>query len=235
MLTSTSCPILLLHGALGSATQLEPLKQHLEKHHTVHTLNFSGHGGLPMPDAPFGAPLFIRDVLVYLQEKGIPKVDIMGYSMGGYVALSLARKHPEKVKRIFTLGTKFDWTPASAAREIELLDPNAMLAKVPQFAEALQQRHAPNDWKEMLSKTAEMMTALGSGSALTPTDFKSITQQVMITRGSRDKTVSEEVSRTVAETIPHGAFHAFEGFKHPIEMIEVSTLVQEVMAFFGTD
>ena len=41
-------PVLLLHGALGSTTQLDSLKDSLSKNYKVYSLNFEGHGGRPI-------------------------------------------------------------------------------------------------------------------------------------------------------------------------------------------
>ena len=47
----------------------------------------------------------------------ITRADIFGYSMGGYVALHAARRHPERIGSIMTLGTKFAWDTPTAEKE----------------------------------------------------------------------------------------------------------------------
>lgn len=229
----TRPPLILLHGALGSKAQLQSLASQLNTHFETHTLNFGGHGGLPIPDTGMSMPVFARDVLLYMQEHELAQADFFGYSMGGYVALYLARKHPDKVGRIFTLGTKFDWTADSAAREVRQLDPEVISEKVPQFADQLRQRHHPQDWTSVLESTAYMMSALGSGLGLSEADFQAITQQVRITRGSLDKMVSEAESQTVAEAIPHGSFENLEGIKHPIESIDAQAMASLILDFLN--
>ena len=77
--------LLLLHGAIGAKDQLQPLAQALKNDYEVHALNFSGHGGEQMPNS-FSIELFANDVLTYLDKTNIQKINIFGYSMGGYVA-----------------------------------------------------------------------------------------------------------------------------------------------------
>lgn len=223
-------PILLLHGALGSAAQLEPLQQHLSKEFTVHTLNFSGHGGNPLAD-DFSIRQFAREVLQYLQEQNLTQVAIFGYSMGGYVALQLAKMHPERVGKIFTLGTKFDWTPESAAREVKMLDPAKIKEKVPAFAETLQQRHAPNDWEVLLRKTADLMLALGNGAALSSDDLRSVQHAVRIGVGSQDHMVTMEESQQAARTLPKGEFLLLANTPHPIEKVNAQMLADAIAIF----
>ena len=113
--------LLFLHGAIGAADQLQPIADQLKIKFHTHLFNFSGHGGKPQTE-PFSIPTFAAEVLNYLEEHKITKINIFGYSMGGYVALYLAKHHPEKINTIFTLATKFLWTPAIAQQEIKMLN-----------------------------------------------------------------------------------------------------------------
>src|SRR5690606_41352857 len=116
-------------------------------------------------------PQFAEDVLVYLEQQNIKSIDIFGYSMGGYVALYLAKNHPEKVGKLITLGTKLSWTPDIAAKETKMLDAAKMEEKIPAFAEILKTRHYLNDWKMVLEKTAYMMVAMGITNVHRDEDF----------------------------------------------------------------
>src|SRR6478672_5186908 len=101
--------LLLLHGAIGAKDQLQPLANALKDKYTLHTINFSGHGGEAFPNEPFSMELFANDVLHYMQQNNIEQVNIFGYSMGGYVAMYLAKHHPQKINKLITLATKFHW------------------------------------------------------------------------------------------------------------------------------
>lgn len=225
-------PILLLHGALGSTDQFTGLQKYLIPEFEVFDLNFPGHGGKPFGEATFSIDGFVTEVVEFLEAQKIQKISIFGYSMGGYVALSLALKHPELVENIFTLGTKMQWNPEIAAREVKMLNPEVIESKVPQFAAALQKRHAPNDWKELLRKTAQLMTGLGNGQAIPLPAFSGITQKIVIGRGSLDNMVSQEESAAVADILPNGTLKIFEGFKHPIEQADPKILAGSILDFF---
>ena len=222
--------LILLHGALGGKEQLNPLAEKLKNQFEVYTLNFEGHGGRSS-EREFSLDHFAENLYQFIEGEKINKPNIFGYSMGGYVALKNAIVHPDKVNRIMTLGTKFDWSPESAAREVKMLNPDVIAEKVPKFAEQLRQRHAPQDWKQVLSKTAEMMLALGNGKALQPIDFRKVNCPVLITVGSSDNMVSVEESQEIASAISNSAFEVFEGFKHPIEQVDVGMLAERIEAF----
>lgn len=222
--------ILLLHGALGSKEQLLPIEQALSTGFNVKNMSFSGHGGLPANGA-FDINTFTDEVIMFMNNESLDQVDIFGYSMGGYVALNLALKHPHKVGKIFTLGTKLEWSPAIAQREIKMLDAEKIEEKVPAFAKILSDRHAPVTWKEVLRKTAQMMIGLGNKATLTSDDFKSIKQPVAIGLGDEDNMVTREESEKAAGLLPQGTLHLFKGFKHPIEQVDVTKLTDEIRAF----
>jgi pimeloyl-ACP methyl ester carboxylesterase len=126
--------ILLLHGAIGSSSQMLPLGNLIDGKLSVAALDFTGHAGRNAETSEFSIPQFADDVLAWMEENKLGTINIFGYSMGGYVALYLARHYPEKVNRVFTLATKFRWTPEIALQEIKMLDPETIEEKVPLFA-----------------------------------------------------------------------------------------------------
>ena len=225
--------LLLLHGALGSKDQFDCLKNNLCHSYEVVDYNFSGHGGKPFNSNLFSIDRFSDEILIFLKKKKISKVSIFGYSMGGYVALNLALKFPEKIERVFTLGTKFQWNPELAAKEVQMLNPKIIEAKVPKFATILQKRHAPNDWKNVLSRTAQLMTELGEGKAIPLTDFSRIKQLVIIGLGEDDNMVSKEESTLVSNLLQNGKLVLFKNFKHPIEQTDVKVLADRILFYFG--
>jgi pimeloyl-ACP methyl ester carboxylesterase len=225
-------PVLLLHGALGSNSQLLPLKTRLEESaFEVHSVNFSGHSGQPSL-SEFGIQRFGKDVLEFLDDRRIPKVDIFGYSMGGYVAVWLAAIAPERVNKIATLGTKFDWSVESATNEVKKLNPEKILDKVPAFARILESRHAPNDWKVLMGRTAEMMLGLGETPLLTDDIFSKINQKILILLGDQDDMADRTFSERVATLLPQGQFRLMLDTPHPIEKVDHESLVSLLVDHF---
>lgn len=220
-----SIPILLLHGALGSKSQLEPLKKQLEENgKIVYSINFSGHSGEPYSEHGFGIDVFAQDVLRFLNDENIATIDLFGYSMGGYVALWLAHQNQQRVNRMITLGTKFDWSPESAEREIKKLNPEKIQEKIPAFARILEHRHTPNDWKELMHKTAAMMCDLGQKPMLTEEIFLSLPHHIQLLLGDQDDMADRSYSKKVANLLPNGTFHLLENTPHPIEKVRLSLL-----------
>jgi pimeloyl-ACP methyl ester carboxylesterase len=224
--------LLLLHGAIGSAEQLQPLKESLQGHYEIHLLNFPGHGGEPMPRA-FSIPFFAEQVKEYCASNQLNSLSIFGYSMGGYVSLCLARKHPELVEKIITLATKFHWDEATAAKEIKMLQPEVIEQKVPQFAAALQKRHSPGDWKQVMEMTCQMLKELGDHNALQLADYTSIHTPTLVMLGDRDKMVSLEETVAVYKQLPQAQLAVLPGTPHPLEQVQPGLLRDMITRFLG--
>lgn len=224
--------ILLLHGALGTKAQLEPLAEKLTANFQVHTLDFAGHGD-HASDAAFTMELFANNVMALLQSQQLTSVHIFGYSMGGYVALQLASKHPEFVGKIVTLATKFDWTPATAAKEIKMLNPEKIVEKVPAFAAQLAAKHTANSWQGVVNKTAQMMQDLGNGAGLSSAELTAIKHPVLINIGDEDRMVSVDESRASATALPNGQLQIMPGFQHPLEKADLDILSGVIVGFIN--
>jgi pimeloyl-ACP methyl ester carboxylesterase len=223
--------LLLLHGAIGAKDQFSSLNDALQSKFNIHTLNFSGHGGEP-PGDEFSIETFAKDVLKYLSGAGIETIDIFGYSMGGYVALYLAKHYSDKVGKIFTLATKFNWSPEIAARETKMLNADIIAEKIPVFAKQLETRHRPSDWKVVLSKTADMMVAMSQNNPLKSEDFREIEHQVQIGVGDKDAMVTFEETVAVFRTLPNASLIVLPQTQHPLEKVDSGRLALEIEFFF---
>ncbi len=92
-------PLLVLHGLFGSGRNWRRIAQALEQDRQVITVDLRNHGASPhcagMDYADMSA-----DILVLMDELGLETADLMGHSMGGKVAMSLALSQPGRVSRL---------------------------------------------------------------------------------------------------------------------------------------
>lgn len=224
--------LIILHGALGSASQMKPFGQLLnEKGLENICIDFQGHGKAE-DIAAFEIPQFANHILLQLDELGIQKADFFGYSMGGYVALQLALLHPERVGRIFTFSTKFNWTTEGAAHETKLLDPSKIKEKVPAFADVLAKRHGADRWEKVLEKTADMMINLGNNPLLTESQFKQINHQVLLATGDRDNTATAEETLQTSRFLPNAQLWISPNTSHPFEKLPIIEIITACGKFF---
>ena len=224
-------PLILLHGAIGSASHFDALKNELSGSCAVHTLNFPGHGGITS-DASFSIASFAEHVASFIERSSLAEpVNIFGYSMGGYVALYMAKHLNINIGKIITLGTKFHWDETVAVKESKMLQADVIEQKVPAFAQQLQQRHQPGNWKEVLRKTADMLQSMGQSNPLRPGDYASIQTPALIMRGDKDKMVTLEETLSVYNELPQSQLAILPGTPHPIEQVDVLLLAFNILRF----
>ncbi|MCB9192121.1 MAG: alpha/beta fold hydrolase [Flavobacteriales bacterium] len=211
----------LLHGALGSRKQMRPLAQALPSSVTIYDL--AGHGLLANETEPYSIESMAERVRKFREYSEA----FFGYSMGGYVALYLAAKHPEMVKSVTTLATKFDWTPEAAAAEVRMLNPDKIKEKVPAFAKQLEKRHG-EFWPDVVKRTADLMLELGNNPPLTAELLQQIKCPVLLLRGSEDTMVSEQETLWAKSHIPNARYEELEGQPHVFEKMDLNLLIRKL-------
>jgi pimeloyl-ACP methyl ester carboxylesterase len=221
--------ILLLHGALGCEEQLIPLSDLLANEYEVMNYTFANHGRKAAIQQPFTINSLANDLAEFLREQIIDPIPVFGYSMGGYVALWLARHQPHLIEKVFALGTKINWTIETVEKETKFLVPEMMETKVPAYARYLEDLHGSN-WKILVSNTAAMMHNLVQHH-ITSYDFHQIQQPVVLSLGDGDTMVSRDETENAALMLPHGKFHLFENTLHPIEKINPQLIKAELISF----
>ena len=230
----SSC-LLLIHGALGSATQLGELKLAIDGKHDVHVVELEGHGNTPASQDQFTFDRFAANVRDFMRDRSIDNAAIFGCSMGGYIGLKLAAESPNLVSSVITLGTKMRWTPEIATVETSRLHPDKIRARVPAFAVQLSQRHRgiPGGWETVLARTRALMTALGAHSPIDSQVLSQIQVPVRMMVGDRDAIVSIDETASCVTNIPNGELAVLPDTPHPIEQVRVSLVASLIEDFLA--
>src|SRR3989454_4343926 len=93
-------PMILLHGGLGSGEMFGPVLPLLAEGHQVITPDLQGHGRTADIDRPIDVRLMAGDIAALIDHLRLDKPDLVGYSLGGGVALHTAAQYPAKVRRL---------------------------------------------------------------------------------------------------------------------------------------
>jgi pimeloyl-ACP methyl ester carboxylesterase len=96
----TGRPLVLLHGGLGSGEMFGPVLPALTERHQVIAPDLQGHGRTADIDRPIDVRLMADDIAALIGHLGLEKPDVVGYSLGGGVALQTAVRHPAAVGRL---------------------------------------------------------------------------------------------------------------------------------------
>ncbi len=100
-------PLLLLHGGMGSIEMFEPDLAKLSATREVIAVELHGHGRTQLGDRKISLVDQGNDMATICEALGYGKVDAMGYSLGGGVALRFAIQHPERVRRLVVVSAGF--------------------------------------------------------------------------------------------------------------------------------
>ncbi len=95
-------PLVLLHGFTGNASSWRKLKPHFEGITNVFAIDIVGHGKTDAPEdvSRYTIESAARDIDLIFEQMGIEQTNILGYSMGGRLALTFALKYPNRVEKL---------------------------------------------------------------------------------------------------------------------------------------
>jgi pimeloyl-ACP methyl ester carboxylesterase len=96
----TGRPLILLHGGLGSGEMFGPILPQLVEGHQVVAVDLQGHGRTADIDRPLDIRLMADDIGALIDHLGLDRPDLVGYSLGGGVALLTAAKYPARAGRL---------------------------------------------------------------------------------------------------------------------------------------
>jgi pimeloyl-ACP methyl ester carboxylesterase len=103
----TGQPLVLLHGAYMTIDAVGEVVPALAETRQVIAVELQGHGRTADMDRPLSYELMADDVAALLRHLVIEKADVFGYSMGGGVALQVAIRHPEVVRKLVAASASY--------------------------------------------------------------------------------------------------------------------------------
>jgi pimeloyl-ACP methyl ester carboxylesterase len=210
--------LLLLHGALGSSEIFIPLVDALKNDFECILFEFPGHGNAKFAEIDFSVEYFCSKLNNFILSNGYDDLTAFGYSMGGYIAINTQLNYPNSFKKIITLGTKFNWSPDIAKKELLMLDVEKIEAKVPGFAKVLNDRHVAFGWENLCMQTQILISKIDE-SPLASLDLKALNCPTQLMVGDHDTMVSIEETTNTFREIKNGSMVVSPNCVHPIEKI----------------
>jgi pimeloyl-ACP methyl ester carboxylesterase len=215
-------PLVLVHGLGGRAEDWAPMIPALARRgFHVYAPDLLGYGRSPRPDVTYSIPMQETVVIEFMKAMNVPKADVGGWSMGGWVSLRLALDHPELVNRLVVYDSAGIYFPAKfradlftptdipGVRELlTTLTPKPVV--LPEFAgKAILRKLNANAWVVKRS-----MSAMTSGRDLLDFRLHEIQLPTLIVWGAKDELIPLSVGETMHRDIPNSVLDVIEGCGH---------------------
>lgn len=151
-------PLILLHGGVAASEVFGPNLSELAKSRQVIAVHLQGHGRTKDIDRPLRCEFMADDIAALIAYLGLGKADILGYSLGGGVALQTVIRHPTSVRRLIVIS-------AAMAQDGSYPEVNAAFEQMGQHAaqiaqnikgSPLGQRYPDVNWENLLRKIGTM-------------------------------------------------------------------------------
>lgn len=217
---SGSPAMVMLHGWGQSLDVLLVLGELLAKSRQVHLIDLPGFGKSPQPSSDWDTGEYADCIISYLEEKGLRKVDLLGHSFGGKIALRVACKRPDLVGNLILVASAGMREKRSLPKEIRAtrIKYAGKLCKVIDralqtnlFENIFVPRYGSRDYKNagplrnILVKTVnEDLSSLA----------KEVAVPTLLLWGDRDSETPVSAGRKFHQLIPYSTLIVFPGKDH---------------------
>ncbi|MCW5935952.1 MAG: alpha/beta fold hydrolase [Fimbriimonadaceae bacterium] len=178
-------PLVLLHGAFMAITNnWEGWISELSKTRKVIAVEMQGHGRTADIARDMTPENFADDVAALLDHLEIPKADLMGYSMGGSVAMHCAVRHPDRVRRVVVLSAPFrrDGVVEEGADALKNLTPELFMGS-PLEEDYRKLSPTPDDFAKFVE---HMVAAMSQGRDLDASQLEGTASPMLFIFGDAD-------------------------------------------------
>src|SRR3989442_5946069 len=154
-------PLILLHGGFGSVEMFGPNVDLLAEKNQVSGVDLQSQGRSPAADRPMRFETMADDIAALIQSLGLERAAIMGFSLGGAVALRTAIQHPHIVQRLVLVSTPFKrkgWYPEMTAG-MDAMGPETAGFLMQSPMDPADQQIAPrgDDWPVLVKQLTEAL------------------------------------------------------------------------------
>lgn len=188
-------PLLLLHGNGESGDYFVHQMDVFAERFTVYAVDTRGHGRSPRGTAPFTIAQFAEDLHQFMDEQGLDRADLLGFSDGGNIALTFALAHPDRVRRLILNGANLDPKGVRAAVQLPIM---------------LGYRLASRFKAPKARANAELLGLMVHEPHIDPAALRALTMPALVIVGNRDM-IKASHSRLICDSLPNGRLAVLEG------------------------
>jgi pimeloyl-ACP methyl ester carboxylesterase len=190
-------PLILLHGNGESCEYFEHQIDCFSADYHIIALDTRGHGQSPRGDKPFTIKQFAEDLNDFMDEKGIEKAILLGFSDGGNIALTFALKHPQKVEKLILNGANLFPSGVKPLYQWPI-----------EVGYRIAKRFAGKS--EKAKKNAEMLGLMVNEPNIAPDELACLTMPVLVVAGTKDM-IKESHTRLIYNCLPNAQLALLSG------------------------
>ena len=178
-------PLLLVHGAFSAiGTSFGELLPGLAETRQVIGIELQAHGRTADIDRPLSVEAMAADVAAAIRQLGVGPVDLLGYSLGGTIALNVAIDYPDVVRKLVLASVSYQLSGLHPGLMDGLGEMKAeMMVGSPWHDEYLRIAPDPDGFANMFAKKTEMDRGLRD---LPPDAIRAITAPTLLIIGDSD-------------------------------------------------
>lgn len=154
-------PLILLHGGVGAIEMFGEVLPMLAAGRKVIGVDLQAHGRTADVDRPMTIEAMADDIGELIKHLGFKEADVMGYSLGGAVALQTAIRHPELVRRLIAVSVPYKrsgWYPEIVAGMSQMGAAAAEpMKQTPMYGLYSQIAPKLEDWPVLLTKLGDLL------------------------------------------------------------------------------
>ena len=212
-------PLVLIHGGALSGASWRPYIAAFAEHYWVITPDSRGHGRTANPSGVMTFGLMADDVAALIQELGLQKPLICGYSDGGQVTIEIGMRYPNLAQALIIGGAYVELTEASRIWVRSILgdeqspevDFEEFERNDPGWVAMLQRIHGQDNWKTLMKQIKPLWNATLN---YTPADFARIVAPTLVLLADRDGFVPVEEAVTMYRLLPNAELAVLPNAEH---------------------
>lgn len=201
-------PVLLLHGGMGNANNFgHQVPALLAASYRVVVIDSRGHGRSSWNGAAFAYTAMADDAFAVLDQLGIERAAVVGWSDGACTGLAMAKKAPERVAGVLFFGCNVD--PNGTLPFVMSETIGNCLTRHRKDYDALSPH--PECFDEM---SAALQVMQGSQPNYSVQDLRDILVPITVVHAERDEFIRAEHARYIAEQIPGARYLELKDVSH---------------------
>ena len=202
-------PVLLLHGGSVDSTWWGPLLPTLAGSHMVITMDSRGHGRSSLDGRQITYRRMADDTLALLDHLKIEQAGIVGWSDGAIIALDIALRFPERLRKVVAYGVNFDLSGYRTGEPIQSAAMDLVFAESPKRYR--EQSPHPERWDEFM---ANLRQTYATEPTWTQDEMASIQTPILVLDGIDEEVIDIDHVRLLAELLSNGELHLMPGTGH---------------------